>query len=48
MRNAALGGLQVLVFTGGVGERAPAVREHAADGLAFLGVEVDRPESHTG
>jgi acetate kinase len=39
---AALGGLQVLVFTGGVGERAPDVREHAADGLAFLGVEVDR------
>jgi acetate kinase len=39
---AALGGLDVLVFTGGVGENAPAVRERAARGLAFLGVEVDQ------
>jgi acetate kinase len=38
---AALGGLEVLVFTGGVGERAPLVRARAADGLGFLGVEVD-------
>jgi acetate kinase len=39
---AALGGLDVLVFTGGVGEHLPAVRAGAADGLAFLGVAVDR------
>jgi acetate kinase len=39
---AALGGLDALAFTGGVGERAPAVRAAAADGLAFLGVAVDR------
>jgi acetate kinase len=38
---AALGGLDVLVFTGGVGERAPEVRAQAASGLAFLGVELD-------
>jgi acetate kinase len=38
---AALGGLDALVFTGGVGERAPAVRAAAADGLRFLGVEID-------
>ena len=38
---ASLGGLDVLVFTGGVGERAPAVRATAADGLAFLGVALD-------
>jgi acetate kinase len=38
---AALGGLDALVFTGGVGERAPAVRAAAADGLAFLGVAID-------
>jgi len=38
---AALGGLDVLVFTGGVGERAPAVRAAAADGLRFLGVAID-------
>ena len=38
---AALGGLDVLVFTGGVGERAPLVRAAAAAGLGFLGVAVD-------
>ena len=38
---AALGDLDVLVFTGGVGENAPAIRERAAAGLAFLGVDVD-------
>ena len=38
---AALGGLDVLVFTGGVGERAAAVRAGAAGGLGFLGVEID-------
>lgn len=38
---ASLGGLDVLVFTGGVGERSPVVRQRAADGLAFLGVAVD-------
>jgi acetate kinase len=38
---AAAGGLQALVFTGGVGEHAPAVRAAAAAKLAFLGVGVD-------
>jgi acetate kinase len=38
---AAMGGLDVLVFTGGVGERASAIRRRAAAGLAFLGVAVD-------
>ena len=38
---AALGGLDVLVFTGGVGEHAPAIRSRAAASLAFLGVELD-------
>lgn len=38
---AALGGLDALVFTGGVGEHQPAVREAAAAGLGFLGVAVD-------
>jgi acetate kinase len=38
---ASLGGLDVLVFTGGVGERAPAVRQRAADGLGYLGVALD-------
>lgn len=38
---AALHGLDVLVFTGGVGERSPAVREEACSGLGFLGVALD-------
>jgi len=38
---AALGGLDALVFTGGVGERSAPVRAAAADGLGFLGVAVD-------
>ena len=38
---AALGGLDLLVFTGGIGEHAPAVRAAAADGLLYLGVAVE-------
>jgi acetate kinase len=37
----ALGGLDALVFTGGVGEHAPAIRAGAAGRLAFLGVRLD-------
>ncbi len=38
---AALGGLDALVFTGGVGEHAIEIRARAAAGLAFLGVALD-------
>jgi acetate kinase len=38
---AALGGVDALVFTGGVGEHAPEIRARAAHGLRFLGVAVD-------
>ena len=38
---AALGGIDALIFTGGVGEHEPAVRAAAADGLGFLGLGVD-------
>jgi acetate kinase len=38
---AALGGLDVLVFTGGVGEGSSAVRRLTADRLGFLGVGID-------
>jgi acetate kinase len=38
---ASLGGLDALVFTGGVGENAPTVRAAAAGGLGFLGVALD-------
>jgi acetate kinase len=44
---AALGGLDVLAFTGGVGENAPAVRERVAADLAYLGVAVD-PAANAG
>jgi acetate kinase len=39
--SAATGGLDVLAFTGGVGERSPLIRGRAAQRLAFLGVAVD-------
>jgi acetate kinase len=42
---AALGGLDALVFTGGVGEHAPEVRARTAAGLGFLGVALD-PEAN--
>lgn len=38
---AAMDGLDALVFTGGVGEHAPAIRARAAAGLGFLGVALD-------
>jgi len=38
---AALGGLDCLVFTGGIGEHAPRVRELACAGLSPLGIELD-------
>jgi len=38
---AALAGLDVLVFTGGVGERSPEVRERACAGLDYLGVALN-------
>jgi acetate kinase len=37
---AAMGGIDVLAFSGGVGEHAPRVRRLAAQGLGFLGVGV--------
>jgi acetate kinase len=38
---AVLGGLDTLVFTGGIGERAAAVRWEICAGLAYLGIELD-------
>lgn len=39
--SAALGGIDVLAFTGGVGERSAEIRARAAEGLAYLGVALD-------
>jgi acetate kinase len=44
---AAMNGLDGLVFCGGVGEHASAVRAMATDGLTFLGVGID-PHLNTG
>jgi acetate kinase len=41
---AALGGLDTLVFAGGIGEHAPPVRARICEGLGFLGVELS--EAH--
>jgi acetate kinase len=38
---AALGGLDALIFTGGIGENAPAIRARALAGLGVLGLEID-------
>ena len=38
---AALGGLDTLVFAGGIGENAAAVRQRICGGLAYLGIELD-------
>lgn len=39
--SAALGGLDLLVFTGGIGEKAAQVRQRICEGLEFLGIELD-------
>jgi len=42
---AALGGLDTLVFAGGIGENAPPVRTRICKGLEFLGIELDTPQN---
>jgi acetate kinase len=44
---AALGGLDVLVFTGGVGEHSAPVRWRAVEGLGFLGLSLDEGINRT-
>jgi acetate kinase len=38
---AAMGGIDVLAFTGGIGENSPEVRAASCDGLGFLGIGID-------
>ncbi len=42
---AALGGLDTLVFSGGIGENAPTVRARICDGLGFLGIELEEKQN---
>ena len=44
---AALGGLNTLVFTGGIGENAPIIRTRICDGLEFIGIELDEKRNAT-
>ena len=39
---AALGGLDVLVFTGGIGENAPLIRQKVCEELKWLNIEIDQ------
>jgi len=42
---AALGGIDALVFTGGIGEHAPAIRQRVCEQSAWLGLTLD-PEAN--
>ena len=38
---AAMGGLDALVFTGGIGENSPSMRRRICDGMEFMGLKLD-------
>ena len=42
---AAMGGLDCIVFTAGIGENTPVVREGVCEGLEFLGVKMDKAKN---
>ena len=42
---AALGGVDTLVFAGGIGENAPPVRTRVCEGLRFLGIDLDEAQN---
>mgnify|MGYP001186370011 CR=1 FL=1 len=44
---AAIGGIDALVFTGGIGEHAAEIRRRIVEGCRWLGLELD-PEANTG
>ena len=44
---AILGGLDALVFTGGIGENSPAVRARCTEGLDFMGIVLDEDENRS-
>ncbi|AMR33983.1 acetate kinase [Mucilaginibacter sp. PAMC 26640] len=45
---AAMGGLDILVFTGGIGENSPVIREHICSNMNFLGIELNQQANDTG
>ena len=46
--SAAMGGLDAIVFTAGIGEHTPYIRKGALEGLEFLGVELDEERNNFG
>jgi acetate kinase len=46
--SAVLGGLDALVFSGGIGENSPEVRRRACEGLGFLGIDLDEARNTAG
>lgn len=42
---AAMGGLDCVVFTAGIGENNPYIRQKACEGLEFLGIYIDREKN---
>src|SRR5262245_4363952 len=44
---AALGGLDTLVFAGGIGENGPEIRTRICDGLQFLGLKLDQRQNNS-
>jgi len=42
---AVLGGVETLVFSGGIGENAPEIRARICDGLGFLGIELEEKQN---
>jgi acetate kinase len=45
---AALGGLDTLIFAGGIGENSPVVRFRVCQGLEFLGIQIDEAQNTAG
>ncbi|MAZ93849.1 MAG: acetate kinase [Lentimicrobiaceae bacterium] len=44
---AALGGLDIIVFTGGIGEHDPDIRIKILSGLDFMGIDIDMKNAYT-
>ncbi|MGH8047164.1 MAG: acetate/propionate family kinase, partial [Chthoniobacterales bacterium] len=45
---AALGGLDTLVFAGGIGENSPVIRARICEELGFLGIELEQSRNAAG
>ena len=46
--SAAMGGVNAIVFTAGIGEHTPYIRENALSGLEYLGIKLDKERNTFG